>query len=198
MFLTFYKDFRGTEEQRHHLHESPSLITFPLIVLAFLATIGGLISLPFAEYNWLNGYLAPIFTKATTEAHGLGFTEYSLMVIAIIGAFFGIFIAYRKYIQQNILPSEDAQINGFTKILYNKYYIDEAYDKLFVNTTNGLSKFFRDYVETGLSSLVFGLGKITNELSSQGRKVQNGSIGLYLFGFVLGMCAIISYLFLVN
>src|SRR6187431_604293 len=83
MFLTFYKDFRGTEEQKHHLHESPSLITFPLIVLAILATIGGLISLPFAEYNWLNGYLAPLFAEATTEAHGLGFTEYSLMGVAV-------------------------------------------------------------------------------------------------------------------
>jgi NADH-quinone oxidoreductase subunit L len=196
MFLTFYNDFRGTEEQKHHLHESPTLITLPLIVLAILATIGGLISLPFAEYNWLNGYLAPLFAKATTEEHGLGFTEYSLMGIAVIGAFLGILIAYRKYIKQNTVPTEDAQITGFSKVLYNKYYIDEVYDTLFVNTTNGLSKFFRDYVETGISSLVFGLGKVTSELSFQGKKLQNGSVGLYLFAFVLGMCAIVSYLFL--
>jgi NADH-quinone oxidoreductase subunit L len=59
-----------------------------------------------------------------------------------------------------------------------------------------LSKFFRDYVETGISSLVFGLGKVTSELSYQGKKLQNGSVGLYLFAFVLGMCAIVSFLFL--
>jgi NADH-quinone oxidoreductase subunit L len=47
-----------------------------------------------------------------------------------------------------------------------------------------------------LSALVFGLGKATNEISYQGKKLQNGSIGLYLFAFVLGLCAIISYLFL--
>jgi NADH-quinone oxidoreductase subunit L len=194
MYLTFYNDFRGTEEQKHHLHESPSLITFPLIVLAILATVGGAISFP--GNSWLNGYLAPLFAKATSEEHGLGFTEYSLMTIAVIGAFMGILIAYRKYIKQNTVPSEDAQITGFSKVLYNKYYVDEVYDSIFVSSINGLSKFFRDYVETGISSLVFGLGKVTNELSFQGKKLQNGSVGLYLFAFVLGMCAIVSYLFL--
>ncbi len=194
MFLTFFNDFRGTEEQKHHLHESPALITFPLIVLAILATVGGLISLP--GNSWLNVYLAPLFAKATSEEHGLGFTEYSLMGVAVIGAFMGILIAYRKYIQQNTVPNEDAEITGLTKVLYNKYYVDEIYDVLFVNTTNSLSKFFRDYVETGISSLVFGLGKITSELSFQGKKLQNGSVGLYLFAFVLGMCAIVSFLFL--
>jgi NADH-quinone oxidoreductase subunit L len=70
------------------------------------------------------------------------------------------------------------------------------YDAIFVSSINGLSKFFIDYVESGISSLVFGFGKIANELSFQGKKVQNGSVGLYLFAFVLGLCAIISYLFL--
>ncbi|MBW4359258.1 NADH-quinone oxidoreductase subunit L [Flavobacterium taihuense] len=194
MFLTFFNDFRGTEEQKHHLHESPVLITFPLIVLAILATVGGAISLP--GNSWLNEYLAPLFAKATSEEHGLGTTEYILMAIAVVGGLVGIAIAYAKYIKQNTIPSEDAEIMGVSKVLYNKYYVDEVYDALFVNTTNSLSKFFRDYLETGISSLVFGLGKITSELSFQGKKLQNGSVGLYLFAFVLGMCAIVSFLFL--
>ena len=77
--------------------------------------------------------------------------------------------------------------------LYDK---DEFYEKLFVNPINRLSNFFRDYIETTISSMVFGLGKVTNEIGYQGKKIQTGSIGLYLFVFVLGMCAIISYLFL--
>ena len=67
---------------------------------------------------------------------------------------------------------------------------------IFVKPINGLSRFFRDYVETALSALVFGFGKVTNEISYQGKKIQNGSIGFYLFVFVLGLCAIVSYLFL--
>ncbi|WP_348823742.1 NADH-quinone oxidoreductase subunit L [Flavobacterium aestuarii] len=194
MFLTFFKEFRGTEEQKHHLHESPALITIPLIVLAILATIGGLISLP--GNSWLNHYLAPLFAQASHEEHTLGSTEYMLMAIAVVGGLVGIGIAYAKYISKNEVPDEDSEITGVTKVLYNKYYVDELYDSIFVSSINVLSKFFRDYVETGISSLVFGLGKVTNELSFQGKKLQNGSVGLYLFAFVLGMCAIISYLFL--
>ena len=194
MFLTFFQEFRGTEKQKHHLHESPSLITFPLIVLAILATIGGLISLP--GNSWLNGYLTPVLPKLANAEHHLGTTEYMLMAIAVVGGLVGIGLAYAKYIKQNTVPSADAEITGFSKVLYNKYYVDEIYNYLFVKSINGLSKFFRDDVETALSALVFGFGKVTNEISYQGKKIQSGSIGLYLFVFVLGLCAIVSYLFL--
>ena len=194
MFLTFFNDFRGTEEQKHHLHESPALITFPLIVLAILATVGGVISLP--GNSWLNHYLIPIVPKLATAQHHLGTTEYILMAIAVVGGLIGIGLAYAKYNKQNTVPGDDASITGFAKVLYNKYYLDEIYDFLFVKSINGLSKIFRDQVETALSVVVFGFGKVTNEISLQGKKVQNGSVGLYLFAFVLGLCAIISFLFL--
>jgi NADH-quinone oxidoreductase subunit L len=194
LYLTFFKEFRGTAEQKNHLHESPALITFPLIVLAILATLGGLISLP--TNSWLNEYLAPLFTKVAVEEHHFGTSEYLLMLVAVIGGLIGIGIAYAKYIKQNELPAEDAAITGFTKVLYNKYYIDEIYDFLFVKSINSLSRFFRDILETTLSSVVFGLGKVTNEIGFQGKNIQNGSIGRYLFAFVLGMCAIVTYLFL--
>jgi NADH-quinone oxidoreductase subunit L len=193
MYLTFFREFRGTEHQKSHLHESPSLITFPLIILAILSTIGGFISLP--TNSWLNEYLAPLFTKVNQE-HALGNTEYMLMGIALVGAIIGIGLAYSKYIKQSTIPSEDAEITGISKILYNKYYVDEAYNDIFVKPINALSSFFRDHIETTLSAMVFGLGKVTNELGSQGRKLHNGSIGFYLFVFVIGLCAIISYLFL--
>ncbi|RUT70857.1 NADH-quinone oxidoreductase subunit L [Flavobacterium cupreum] len=194
MFLTFFKDFRGTEEQKHHLHESDGLITFPLMILALLATFGGLISLP--GNSWLNDYLAPLFTKVAGEEHHLGTTEYTLMGVAVAGGLLGILIAYIKYFKQDNVPESDENITGVTKVLYNKYYVDEIYDAVFVRSVNVLSQFFRDYIETGLSALVFGLGKVTNEIGFQGKKLQNGSIGLYLFAFVLGLCAIISYIFL--
>ena len=196
MFLTFYNDFRGTAEQKSHLHESPALITIPLIILAILAAIGGLISFP--GNSWLNGYLAPLFANASHEVHHLGTTEYMLMAIAVLGGIVGIWLAYAKYMKRKEVPNEDSQITGFSKVLYDKYYVDEFYTAIIVNPINSLSNFFRDHIETALSSLVFGLGKVTNEIGYQGKKIQNGSIGLYLFVFVLGMCAIISYLFLVQ
>ncbi|WP_298221900.1 NADH-quinone oxidoreductase subunit L [Flavobacterium sp.] len=193
MYLTFLKDFRGTEEQKHHLHESPSLITIPLIILAVLAFFGGAINFPGS--TWLNHYLAPLFSVAHEE-HALGSQEYMLMGIALAGAVIGIGIAYMKYNKQGQLPEEDNAITGFSKVLYNKYYVDEIYEALFVKPINALSRFFRDYIETAVSGFIFGLGKAAMVLGAQGRKVQNGNIGLYLFSFVLGVIAIISYLFL--
>ncbi len=195
MFLTFFNDFRGTEHQKSHLHESPALITFPLIVLAILATIGGLISLP--GNSWLNHYLMPFFAKEGHEAHALGQTEYMLMAIATVGALIGIGVAYAKYMKQNQVPGDDASFAGISKVLYDKYYVDEVYTAIFVKPINGLSNFFRDFVEVGLSAFVFGFGKVANELSFQGKKLHTGSIGFYLFVFVIGFCAIISYLFIV-
>jgi NADH-quinone oxidoreductase subunit L len=194
IYLTFFNSFRGTDEQKHHLHESPSLITLPLIILAILSFFGGIISLP--GHSWLNGYLSPIFTKVAHEEHTFGTTEYMLMIVATIGALIGIGIAYKKYLKDNIIPTEDAEITGVSKVLYNKYYVDEGYDAIFVKPINVLSTFFRDTIETTLSAMVFGLGKVTNEIAIQGRKIHNGSVGLYLFAFVIGVVAIITYLFL--
>ena len=193
MYLTFFKEFRGTEHQKSHLHESPKLITLPLVILAILATFGGLINFPGS--NWLHHYLEPIITKTGHEAI-LGTTEYILMGIALVGAIIGISIAFAKYIKQSQVPSEDAEITGVAKVLYNKYYLDEAYTIIFVNPINAASSFFRDVLETSLSSFVYGFGKVTEAIGTQGKKVQSGSIGLYLFAFVLGICVLLTCLFI--
>ena len=193
MYLTFFREFRGTEEQKHHLHESPSLITIPLIVLAILAAIGGVINLPGSM--WLNHYLEPILVTKH-HAHALGTHEFMLMGLALLGAVIGIVWAYFKYIKQAFVPKEDAEIVGFSKTVYNKFYIDEIYTAIIVNPINALSNVFRENVEPMLSKLVFSFGTLSSEIGNQGKKLQNGNIGLYLFAFVIGICAIIFYLFI--
>jgi NADH-quinone oxidoreductase subunit L len=64
-----------------------------------------------------------------------------------------------------------------------------------VKSINGLSRFFRDNVETTLASCSFGLGKVTNEIGFQGKKNYKALVFIF-FAFVLGMCAIVTYLFL--
>lgn len=193
LYLTFFKDFRGTEEQKHHLHESPGLITLPLIILAILSAVGGAISLP--GNSWLNDYLAPIFTTPT-EQHHFGTTEYALMGVAVVGALIGIGIAYARYIKQAAVPEQDSQITGFSKVLYNKFYVDEFYTAVIVKPIYALGTFFRDVTEAAFSGFIFGLGKVTNMLGTEGKTIQNGSVGFYLFAFVLGVCSIIAYIFL--
>ncbi|AXG73554.1 NADH-quinone oxidoreductase subunit L [Flavobacterium arcticum] len=193
LYLTFFKDFRGTEEQKNHLHESPSLITFPLIVLAVLALVGGAISLPGS--SWLNEYLAPIISHPA-EHHALGTTEYMLMGVAIVGALIGIGLAYAKYIKKSFVPVPDNEITGFAKIVYNKFYVDEIYNTVIVKPIYALGAFFKNITEVAFSGFIFGLGKVANAIGAQGRSAQNGSVGLYLFVFVLSVCSIIAYIFL--
>ncbi|WP_396210675.1 NADH-quinone oxidoreductase subunit L [Flavobacterium sp.] len=193
MYLTFFRTFRGTEEQKHHLHESPKLITIPLVILAVLAAIGGAINLPGSF--WLNHYLEPILATKH-HAHALGAHEFMLMGVALAGAVVGILWAYGKYLKQGFVPKEDEAIEGFNKVIYNKYYVDEIYTALLVRPINAISNFSRETVEPQLSKLVFSFGSAANALGSQGKKVHNGNIGLYLFMFVLGICALIIYLFI--
>jgi NADH-quinone oxidoreductase subunit L len=193
MYLTFFRAFRGTEEQKHHLHESPKLITIPLVILAVLAAIGGAINLPGSF--WLNHYLEPILATKH-HAHALGAHEFMLMGVALAGAVVGILWAYSKYLKQGFVPKEDEAIVGFNKVIYNKYYVDEIYTALLIKPINAISNFSRETIEPQLSKLVFSFGSAANALGSQGKKVHNGNIGLYLFMFVLGICALIIYLFI--
>jgi NADH-quinone oxidoreductase subunit L len=193
LYLTFFKEFRGTEEQKHHLHESPGLITFPLIVLAILSTVGGFISFP--GHSWLNEYLKPIFIGAREEHH-LDSTTFILMGVAVVGALIGIGIAYSNYIKKSQVPTEDNEITGFSKVLYNKFYVDEIYMAVIVKPIYAIASFSKNFIETALSGFIFGLGKVTNMVGTQGRVLQNGSVGFYLFVFVIGTASIIAYLFL--
>lgn len=193
LYLTFFKEFRGTDEQKHHLHESPSLITFPLIVLAILSTVGGFISFP--GHSWLNEYLKPIFIGAREEHH-VDTTTFMLMGVAVVGALIGIGIAYSNYIKKSQVPGEDNEITGFSKVLYNKFYVDEIYMAVIVRPIYAIASFSKNFIETALSGFIFGLGKVTNMVGTQGRVLQNGSVGFYLFVFVIGTASIIAYLFL--
>ena len=133
-------------------------------------------------------FVAAGCAQRTTGVMGMG--------LALLGAVIGIVWAYFKYIKQAFVPKEDAEIVGFSKTVYNKFYIDEIYTAIIVNPINALSNVFRENVEPMLSKLVFSFGTLSNEIGNQGKKLQNGNIGLYLFAFVIGICAIIFYLFI--
>ncbi|SEP74287.1 NADH-quinone oxidoreductase subunit L [Flavobacterium urocaniciphilum] len=193
MYLTFFNDFRGTEEQKHHLHESPALITVPLIILGTLAAVGGVISLP--GNSWLNHYMAPLFAHKAHGEHHLDSQAYMLMAIATIGALVGIGIAYSMYLKKKQVPVADNEVQGLHKVLSNKYYLDEIYMAIIVKPLYAISTFAKNFIEKYLSKTVFGFGSATYALSIQGKRIQNGNIGVYLFAFILGICGFLIYLF---
>jgi NADH-quinone oxidoreductase subunit L len=189
--LTFLGNFRGTHEQEHHLHESPWQMTFPLIVLAILSVAGGWIEIPdvFAENaNSLEHFLAPIFAESAiiAEHHHLSASqEYMMMggsTVLIISVIVLTISRYKKY-----QATEEAN-TGLSKLLENKWYVDELYDAVIVNPLNVLAGFFKNIVEkSGIDGLVNGVGKLVGYGSRQLRLLQSGQVGNYILIMVLAM-----------
>ena len=195
LFLTFSNKFRGTKEQEDHLHESPSAMTMPLIILAVLAAVGGLISIP--GNSWLNEFLKPVIkNNAASHPHVLGTTEYMLMGLAVVGALVGLLVAYFKYIKNKQVPVNDNNVSGLQKLFANKYYLDDIYQSLIVHPLNFFGSFFKNQIDGLINGIVLSFGRVPSELSYQGKKAQNGNIGLYLFAFVIGVCGLLYYLFM--
>lgn len=192
--MTFTGSFRGTHDQQHHLHESPSAITAPLIVLAILALIGGFVGIPevFMEHGHRLAYfLDPVFAesnKLATTHHLSHTTEYGLMAASVIGATIAIMFAWKKY---SAYLKTDAPEVGFGKFLANKWYIDELYDTIIVNPLRSLAGFLDRIVEKkGIDGMVNGTGRLVNYGSRQLRWLQSGQVGAYVLLMVLGILAL--------
>ena len=190
--LTFYGEFRGTEKQAHHLHESPITMTLPLIILAVFSVGGGLINLPhFAGGNeFLAHWLAPLLPEAG-EAGEVNFLSLEGGA-PLLAAFLPAFLAIYLFGMQKSVPSEDGDISGIQKVIYNKFYIDELYDMLFVKPIAFLSNFFFQVIDFLVIDLfVEGLGRFVKYASSEFRRAQTGNVGIYLFCMVAAIVVIL-------
>ena len=192
--LTFTGKFRGTEEQMHHVHESPTAITIPLIILAVLSAIGGFVGIPelfIKNGHALGDFLAPVFanSKTITEHNLSGQTEMILMAVSVILILIVSIWAYRKYKindPANII-SETKETTGFAKVVKNKFYVDELYNALFTRPLKIISGLLRRIDKSGIDGIVNGVGKSINYGSRQIRLLQSGQVGTYILLMVIGM-----------
>ena len=194
VFLTFYNDFRGTDETKHHIHESPWTMTLPLIILCVLSVVGGLLGLPavFKMTHWLDTYLASVTEpSAALLHHGEPLShsvEIGLMVFAGIAAIAVILYAYRKYISLRAMPEEDNVLTGLPKLISNKFYVDEIYEnqitKPVFRMSSWLGNFFdKKIVDQAVNSTADAMGTGGRSI----RTLQSGNTGAYVFAMVIGM-----------
>ena len=200
MYLTFNGSFRGTTDQEHHLHESPASMTIPLIILAVLSALGGLIGIPavLGGGHWLENFLAPVFEVSTTKTSALTLdhtTEYVLMAISVTAALLSMVYAYVRYVKQGHIPASDRTDRGLlARLSYNKFYIDEVYNSLITRPLDTLSGFFYKTVDkAGIDGIVNGFGKGAVEASKSFRLLQTGMVGFYIFMMVAGILALLFY-----
>jgi len=188
-FLTFSGSFRGTEDQAHHLHESPAAMTMPLIVLAILAVVGGYVGLPevMSEHNGIANFLRPAVANFG-DFHLSGSTEWMLMGISVVASVVMIIVAWSVNRRPAFAPN-----TGLAKLLENKWYIDELYNAIIVKPIEIISDLSDRFVEKmGIDGAVNGVGKTVKWGGDKLRLLQTGQVGFYIFVMVLGMIALFS------
>ncbi len=202
VFMTFFGEQKTDVRARDHIPESPFTITIPLMVLGFFALIGGYIGVPkiLGGVNRFDAFLAPVFEQAQhaneIHAHGTLATEYTLMAISVAIATVGIFIAWVMYIKNPELPAKFvARFSRAHKVIFNKWYIDELYDFLFVNPCKRLGTFlWRGFDVKVVDGVVNGCAWVIKGLGTGLRYTQSGYLYNYAMAMVVGVVVIVGFL----
>jgi NADH-quinone oxidoreductase subunit L len=217
LFMTFFGESRVDHQVAHHVHESPKIMTVPLMVLAVLSVIGGYIGVPhvLGGANHIHEFLAPVLgggaepAKAHAgisilsqawasggkgEGHAAAL-ELFMMGVSVIIALTGIGIAYLFYVKNPSLPKRTAEKwKGLYKLVFNKYYVDELYEILFIkslkNLGTGLWRGFDDFVIDGT---INGIAYLIGWVSAALRKMQTGLVQNYAFSMVVGGIILVAY-----
>ncbi len=199
--LTFWGDFRGNDAQKSHLHESPATMTIPLIVLAILSLVGGVLNLPsiLGETNgqkmaqWLQKIISlnKIVSHTSHLTHSMEWALMGIATLIVIGL--GLF-AFQRFKNQSI-PSVYKTEKGLALWGHNKFYIDEFYNWLVVKPIESLSNllfyYFEHYI---IQPIMFGSSCIFYGLGQGFRFIQNGNVEYYLLYIALGAIALTSFL----
>jgi NADH-quinone oxidoreductase subunit L len=210
MFRLHFLTFNGTprfDESKTHPHESPIVMTTPLVILAILSAIGGFIGIPeifSGEHgNAFHNWMAPIFKSAELKLDYYGththFEELLLMIISVAGALAGIFAARHIYLKNpEIAGNFVSRFKTIYKLLFNKYYVDEAYDATIVNPTINTSRsiLWKIVDNKIIDGLVNSLAVSIGDISSLIRKLQSGFVQSYAVVMMIGILLAFFWLIL--
>jgi NADH-quinone oxidoreductase subunit L len=191
-FMAFFGRFRGDHEVFHHAHESPPIMTIPMIVLAVLSVIGGYVGIPhvLGGHNYFHEFLSPVFKLHENLPHGEGSEklELLLMVVSVAVALFGIFLAFNLYLRNPELPKKLSEKWAKAyKILWNKYYVDEIYGFIFVEGTKGFGRIlWHNFDEAVIDRTVNWIGSLMKIMGAGLRLFQTGFVRDYILGILVG------------
>ncbi len=209
MFMTFHGNNRADEHTRHGLQESPGVVTWPLILLAIPSIIAGMI---FFEPVMIADYFGNSITvhpdhdtvahvAGSLNGHGAGLIMNTIAHAVFIQPPFwlalgGILFAVYCYLINPSVPAKIASKFGpITKLLENKYWVDELFQKVFADGTVALGKALTKYIDIGLidSGIVNGSARLVGNLSGKLRQLQSGFVYHYAFAMIIGLVLLIAY-----
>jgi NADH-quinone oxidoreductase subunit L len=207
MIYTFHGPSRTGEAERQHLSEAPWVMTGPLVVLGILSAFGGWFNLPalipLGPVGLLEHWLHPVVGRAeaivagpAAEAAHSATTELALIGLAVVVAVAGIAYAALRLRPERLVPkSQSPEERGFARVLANKYFVDEGYDRVIVNPTYQISRsvLWRG-IDAGLIDglLVNGSSALARAFGWLGSRAQTGALGTYAWILVVGVLAVLG------
>ena len=220
VFMTFHGESRV--DPSVHPHESPKVMTMPLVALAGLATVGGMLGIPlFHGWHILHNWLEPVLhfdlanalqhsehmlheagRHAPSWAHLLepkehsGWIEFLLMVFSTVIAVTGVAGAYIFYIKRPDLPDKFTEGQWGFDMVQNKYYVDELYDDVFVKpTVEGSNLLWKECDAKAIDGVVNGTAKTIGWFSRQAQTLQSGFVRNYALFIVVGFISLLLAMF---
>ena len=212
VFLTFHGAPRYDEHQAH-VHESPKNMLVPLVVLAVLSVVGGWLAAPHlvGGTDHFEAFLSPVFgggpahegaVSSMRQLFQLGSNPLTELLRAVAGppvivALAGFLVAWWFYIRRPQTAERLAEsFHAPYKLLLDKYYVDELYDRVIVRPLVWLStRLFWQAVDDGaIDGSVNGLARVARSFGSRLRQVQSGNTRSYAAWVVVGAVVLTSFL----
>ncbi|MHB8773273.1 MAG: NADH-quinone oxidoreductase subunit L [Syntrophales bacterium] len=218
LFGTFHGTCRASDEVKHHIHESPRVMTVPLMILAALSLVGGYVGIPhvLGGSNAIEQFLAPVFGHGVPApaqpqtAFGFVSTAWAsggsaghesslemlLMALSVAIALVGIFLAYLFYVKNPALPGRfTARFAGLHRWVENKYFVDELYELVFVRGVQRLGGFLLKVADGWIiEGAINGTAGLLQRLAGRLRRVETGYVQEYAFAIIVGAIVVVAYM----
>ena len=209
MLYTFHGPPRTGAEEEKHLHEAPWVMTAPLVVLGVLSVIGGWLNLPevithllpLGPDETLGHWLDPVVGAATArisagEAHASATVEEMLIGVAVLVSASGILFAWARLKPAKLVRKRDSVAEeGLERIVAERYFVDEAYDRAIVTPTYAISRnVLWRVVDNGVIDGLFvnGSAAVARGFGWMGSRLQTGNTGTYAWVLVIGVVAMLG------
>ena len=196
IFTVFHGPSRVDSHAAAHLHESPSVITLPLIILAGLSAIVGFAGIPVHSLNWVEHFLSPVMAVPAghAESGGAAGFFFPLMFLSVVAGLGGWGLAYVFYVKQPSRPPKLAErFHGTYQLFLNKWYVDELYGRLFIRPTVRLARWLWDALDVHvIDRTVNGVARLTQTFAQQLRLIQSGQLQHYALMMALGTFILMS------
>jgi NADH-quinone oxidoreductase subunit L len=196
IFMTFYGESRAPEEVQHHIHESPKVMTIPLVLLAIPAALLGLVVGWPPETGWIHRFLEPVFFAVKHEEFVWLGVGGGLMVFSLAVALLGVYVAYVMYIRRTELPGRlAARLPAAYEASLNKMYMDQIYEVVPIRSTIAFAGWLWTFFDTKvIDGAVNGLARLWELFGERLRPLQTGRVQNYTLSIFAGMLVLVVVL----